>query len=101
MKESIGADLRFLTTAEGGRRTAVASGYCPVISHPIKPTLSNGCWITWEGPPRAVPPGGAARVTLTFLNPKSVGDWVEPGRPFQVREGRRVVAEGIFTDGPG
>ena len=90
MRRDIEATVRFLSTAEGGRRSAARSGYRPQFSY------DGHDWdAVHEYPDQdEVSPGATARVYLTFLTPAAHVGRVVPGLRFQLREGRRVVGEG-------
>jgi translation elongation factor EF-Tu-like GTPase len=83
------AEVRFLTTVEGGRRTPVKTGYRGQFFY-------DGCdWDAIHTYPDVewVHPGDTVRTLIWFLSPeKHLGKMV-PGK----REGKKLVARGKVT----
>lgn len=95
----IEATVRYLTTAEGGRKSGVASGYRGQFSYDGDdsdgihsfPDFEEGAFI---------PLGETVRTRIAFPPDRwelrhSKG--IVEGMSFDVREGRRVVARGVVT----
>jgi elongation factor Tu len=91
------ATVEFLTTAEGGRRSAVSTGYRPQF-------FFNGvdydCEIDF-GSDAAVTPGDTveARIRLSENASAALADQMTEGVNFSLREGVRTVARGIVAGG--
>lgn len=88
----IEAEITFLNTAEGGRRTPALSGYRPQFYY------GEQDWDAIHTYPdvELVYPGQTARVLLTFLSPERQVGRLHPGMRFQCREGQRVIANGVI-----
>jgi translation elongation factor EF-Tu-like GTPase len=86
----IEAEIRFLTTEEGGRHTPVRSGYRPQFYY------DGHDWDAHQEYPDIewVHPGETARTLLWFLSPDAHLGRVHVGMEFEVREGARVVGRG-------
>jgi elongation factor Tu len=84
------AQLRVLTTAEGGRRTAFATGYRPQFHLRTADTVG----LIDLGPGEVAEPGSTvtAEITLGVRLP------LTSGQGFAVREGGRTVAAGTIID---
>lgn len=87
------AELTFLTTEEGGRRHPVESGYRGQFHY------DGRDWDAQHSYPgrEAVRPGETVTVLLTFFNPEAHRGRIYPGKEFEIREGRTVVARGRIT----
>lgn len=90
----IEAEIRFLTTEEGGRNTPVRSGYRPQFYY------DRHDWDAHQEYPDVewVHPGETARTLLRFLSPDAHLGRVQVGMEFEVREGARVVGRGRVTE---
>lgn len=89
----IEAEITFVPTEQGGRKTPTCSGYRPQFYY-------NGQdWVVDQEYPdvESVLPGQTVRALLRFLNPDAHVGRVQPGMNFEVREGARVVAHGQIT----
>ncbi|WP_092050631.1 EF-Tu C-terminal domain-related protein [Planctomicrobium piriforme] len=86
----IEAELVFVPTEQGGRKTPVATGYRPQFHY------DGSDWdASHEYPDKEwVAPGETVRAFLRFISPQAHIGRVFPGMEFQVREGARVVAQG-------
>jgi translation elongation factor EF-Tu-like GTPase len=95
----IEAEIRYLTTEEGGRRTSVCSGYRGQFFYKGNdydgfqyfPDLPDGAMVELGRPVRAL---------IRFRQEM----WedvhskrITVGMPFQIREGKRTVGRGIVT----
>ena len=89
----IEAEIRFLTSEEGGRHTPVWSGYRPQFYY------DGHDWDAHQEYPDVewVHPGETARTLLWFLSPDAHLDRVQVGMEFEVREGARAVGRGRVT----
>jgi translation elongation factor EF-Tu-like GTPase len=89
----IEAELRFLTTEEGGRRTPVYSGYVGQFHF----DLSD--WDVGHYYPEAssASPGDTVRAELSFVSPHLIADRIHVGMEFECREGRKTIARGRIT----
>lgn len=88
--------LRVTPTEEGGRRGPVFSGYRPDWDvgnlHDGEPTI-NGAKVSFEQP-SLLEPGAEGTVCLHPLAPE-LWKHVVPGQCITMREGVRVVGEGV------
>jgi translation elongation factor EF-Tu-like GTPase len=93
MVRHIEATIRFLSTAEGGRRTPVFSGYRPQFFY------NDRDWDAEHEYPdaEAVHPGDTVRAYLRFFRPEAQVNRVQVGMPFAIREGAHTVAVGTVT----
>lgn len=82
----------FLTESEGGRRTAMHSGYRPQFA--FHGTDIGGS-ITFTSPTEVVAPGDLATLTVEFYADLPVA--LEVGSRFTIREGSRTVGVGTVT----
>jgi|ERR1051326_4252018 elongation factor Tu len=89
----IEAEIRLLTTEEGGRHTPARSGYRPQFYY------EGHDWDAHQEYPDAewVHPDETARTLLWFLSPDDHLGRVHVGMEFEVREGARVVGRGRIT----
>ncbi len=86
----IEVELRFLTTAEGGRKGPAHSGYRPQVFYDGRDWDANHEYPDVE----RANPGDTVRAYLCFLSPQEHEGKLVPGKTFQIREGQKVVAEG-------
>src|SRR5205807_8066428 len=86
----IEAEVTFVPTEQGGRKTPAFSGYRPQFYY------DGHDWDADQEYPdvESVAPGQTVRALLRFLSPDLQVGRVHPGMEFQVREGARVVAHG-------
>ena len=87
------AEIYYLTEAEGGRKTPVASGYRGQFYYDGK---------DWDAPQVFIDkewcnPGEKVKVQLTTASPFLHFGKFETGKTFKVREGARTVGEGVIT----
>ncbi len=92
------ATIRLPLPEEGGRRTPMRTGYhAAVFLRPETPDSGNDALLTMEDREWCWP-GEECAVRLTFICPELVQDVLWPGKTFEIREGRRVVARGTITE---
>jgi translation elongation factor EF-Tu-like GTPase len=89
----IEAEITFVPTEQGGRKTLAFSGYRPQFYY------DEHDWDAEHEYPdvESVAPGQTVRALLRFLSPEMHVGRMHPGTEFQVREGARVVAHGRVT----
>ena len=87
------AEITFIPTAEGGRKTPVYSDYRPQFYY------EGRDWDAVHEYPDVdtVLPGQTVRALLRFLSPDVLIDRIHLGMEFQIREGARVVGHGRIT----
>ncbi|MEO7972158.1 MAG: elongation factor Tu [Thermoanaerobaculia bacterium] len=87
------AEVTFLSSGEGGRRSPARSNYRPQFHY------EGHDWDAVHEYPDvdSVNPGETARVLLRFLTPEEHLGRVVPGLEFSIREGARIVARGRIT----
>jgi hypothetical protein len=83
------ADITFLPAGEGGRRRPIVDGYQGDLYY------DDAYWLAmYSFPGGAAEPGETTSARLTFVSPELHRGRLYPGKEFEVREGRRVVARG-------
>ena len=90
------AELRYLTTEEGGRRTPANSGYRPHVKFPFSEMLTSGQQ-TFIGRD-SVKPGETIKAEIMILSPHFFENMLEVGMEFEVGEGQHVVAIGKLLE---
>ena len=88
------AILTLLRTEEGGRKTAIASGYRP--SFYIGDLQADGA-IELLGVDQQVP-GETMSVRIRFLHPENFGKALLVGVDFEAREGTKRIGSGKITE---
>jgi elongation factor Tu len=90
----IEAEITFLSTENGGRRSAAKSGYRPTHDFGLD-TLNDAAheYIGME----SVSPGQSARANLWLLVPEYQNGRLYPGFKFTVKEGPRIVGHGVVV----
>lgn len=90
------AELRYLSTQEGGRITPVKSGYRPHVKFPFSKIMTSGQqkFIDKE----IVYPGDTVQAEITILSPQYFENLLEIGMEFEVGEGSRIVAFGELIE---
>ena len=91
----IEAELRFLTTSEGGRRGRVRSGYRTVHNFDLGGALTDATHI-YQGVD-IVNPGESATAHLTLVDPHPLRHMLREGANFTVQEGLKIIAYGRIT----
>lgn len=81
--------LRFLSTAEGGRRTLAYSNYRPQFFYNGHHYDANHTY-----PKEGIAPGDTTEAEITFLSPRLHQNRIYPGMTFEIYEGTQKVAEG-------
>ena len=89
----IEAEITFVPTELGGRKTPAFSGYRPQFYY------DGTDWDAEQEYPdvESVLPGQTVRALLRFFRPEAHVGRVHVGLEFEVREGSRVVARGRVT----
>lgn len=90
------AELTLLSTEEGGRRTAIASGYRP--NHVFEGTGDQGHWfgqIVFDGDP--MEPGESGPVSVDFMYRPGLRKYLAPGTQWRIQEGARLVGTAVIT----
>jgi translation elongation factor EF-Tu-like GTPase len=90
-RPDIEAQITFLATEQGGRKSGAFSGYRPQFAY------DGMDWDAVHTYPdnEVVYPGQTVRVILSFLSPEQHVGKLWPGKTFQCREGQKVVANGV------
>ena len=89
----IEVELKLLPTEQGGRRAPIFSGFAGVFC-----CDGGECDSVYElHQTEFVFPGQRARAFITFRHPELQMGRPEPGKSFQLCQGRRVVGEGRVT----
>src|ERR1700744_2508347 len=89
----IEAEITFVSTEQGGRKSPAFSGYRPQFYY------DGMDWAAQQEYPdvEKVLPGQTVRTLLTFFRPEAHFGRVFQGMEFTVREGSRTVAHGKVT----
>jgi elongation factor Tu len=94
-KPDFEAEIEFLATEDGGRRTPFGTGYRP--NHRFGDRVEiNDALHTYhrEGP---VAPGESVAASLSLLSAERVSGELHVGMQFTVQEGGRIVGRGVIT----
>ncbi len=89
----IEAEISFVPTEQGGRRTLAFSGYRPQFYYDGRDWDAEHAYPDVE----SVSPGQTVRALLWFFSPHKHVGRVYPGMEFQIREGDRTVGRGKIT----
>ena len=89
----IEANVYFLTTAEGGRKSPADSGYRPQFHY------NNQDWVASLSFPDTENSrlGETVRTYIGFMSPKEHFGNISIGTEFQIREGAKVFGKGVVT----
>ncbi len=87
------ADIYYLTEREGGRRTAVASGYRGQFHYDNQDWDAGQQFLDKE----LCQPGDTVKVLLQTASPDFHIGKLFIGKDFEIREGVKVVGKGIIT----
>jgi len=90
------AELKYLTTEEGGRRAPANSGYRPHVKFPFSKMMTSGEQ-TFIGKD-SVKPGETVKAEIMILSPQFFENMLEIGMQFEVGEGNRIVATGKLIE---
>ena len=88
------AEITFLTTEEGGRKTPAFSGYRPQFYVDGQDFVVVHKFFDGTEP---VYPGQTVKAYLSFTYPEYLVKVLHPGKEFLIREGQRVIARGSVT----
>jgi len=90
----IEAEISFLPTEKGGRRSAALSGYRPTHDFGLGGTLNDAAheYIECE----AVQPGQTANANMWFIAPEYQEGRLSAGFKFTVQEGSHIVGHGTI-----
>ncbi len=91
LPRDIEAEIYFLTTEEGGRKSYALNGYRPQFFYYGK---------DWDAPHEypdveKVNPGDTVRAFLGFLSPQEHVNKIHVGMEFLIREGSKTVGRGV------
>ncbi|MBD3638270.1 MAG: hypothetical protein HUJ25_13035 [Crocinitomicaceae bacterium] len=86
------AELYFLTTEEGGRKTPCRSGFRPIMRIPELDTATTASpkFINQE----IVSPGETVIASITLLVPEMFKNYMQTGKGFELFEGHNRIAKG-------
>lgn len=90
------AELQYLTTEEGGRKTPAFSGYRPQVKFAFSNNQTSGQqkFINKE----TVYPGDKVFAEIAIISTDFLVDKLEIGLAFDFREGSRIIGTGIITE---
>jgi translation elongation factor EF-Tu-like GTPase len=86
----ITAEFRLLTSTEGGRQTAIVSGYRPSLY--LGELQTDGAIRLLDRDEQA--PGETANVLITLLHPERWGQLLKANAEFEAKEGLKTVGYG-------
>jgi len=89
------ADITFLRTEEGGRTGPVIDGYRGQFHYEGNDSHLGAEYTFASNDP--VQPGESTEALIWLLTPEAHTGHLYPGRDFEIREGRQVVARGRIT----
>jgi len=91
----IEAQISFLPTEQGGRRSLALSGYRPNHDFGLDGMLNDAAheYIGCE----SAAPGQTVNANMWFLAPQYQEGHLHPGFKFTVQEGSRIVGHGVVT----
>lgn len=95
------ASLKLFSTDEGGRKTAISSGYRP--NHVFEYESNERTLYTYIGDiqfneAEIVNPGDEKEVTVRFLAHQSIEKYLEIGRKWWIHEGSIKIGEATILD---
>lgn len=93
LSQDIEGVVTFLTAADGGRSTPAQSGYRPQFHYDGYDWDARQIYPDVE----KVEPGMTVRVLFSFTRPQQHDGKLHVGKPFLIREGRRIVGYGAVT----
>jgi translation elongation factor EF-Tu-like GTPase len=89
------ADVTYVTTAEGGRKTPAKSGYRPTCDFGVPGVCNDSAHFfvgrTW------VAPGESVLTKIHLISPESLKGRLHVGQSFEVKEGARVTARAVIV----
>lgn len=90
------ADLKYLTTQEGGRKTAAFSGYRPQVKFDFTEMQTSGqqTFLNKE----SVYPGDTVEAAIRILSVEHFANRLTEDMAFEFREGSRIIGTGIITN---
>lgn len=94
----IRVEMRFLTTEEGGRHAPAGTKYRPQFYYESNPEGTD-----WDAQhefigTETVAPGETIQSYVCFMSPEKHVGLIKVGTEFKLREGHRVVAEGVVME---
>jgi translation elongation factor EF-Tu-like GTPase len=92
-KPDVKVTLRFLTTAEGGRKTLAYSNYRPQFYYGNHHYVVNHRF-----PKEGIAPGEQTQAELEFMSPELLWGKLGVGTVFYIYEGQQKVAEGKILE---
>ena len=86
------AEIKYLSTDEGGRSTPIKSGYRPHIKFPFSKMMTSAQqkFINQD----IVNPGETVNAEIMILSPNFFKHMLKVGMEFKVGEGSKIVANG-------
>ncbi len=96
LKPSFIAELKYKTTAEGGRMTAAVSGYRPAIKFPFDKILTSGKQVFLDK--KNVDPRDTVRAEITILATSYFKNRLYEGLDFVFTEGERIIGTVVIKE---
>ena len=91
----IEAKIKFITTAQGGRKSSAISGYRPNHDFGLDGMLNDATHEYIDT--KMVAPGQTVMANMWFLAAQYQVGRLHPGFRFTVQEGSRIVGHGVIT----
>lgn len=90
------AELKYLTSEEGGRKTPASSGYRPQIKFPFSEMQTSGqqVFINKE----EVYPGDSVKAQITIISDNYFAGKLYEGLNFEFLEGSRIIGTGVILE---
>ena len=86
------AELKYRTSAEGGRLTAAGNGYRPAVKFPFSTMLTSGRQTFLDK--EIVHPGETVKASIKIISVDYFANKLEEGMIFEFSEGPRIIGTG-------
>lgn len=90
------ADLKYLTSEEGGRKTPAFSGYRPQVKFDFSEMQTSGQQTFLNKD--TVYPGDTVEVAIRILSVEHFANTLAEGMAFEFREGSKIIGTGIIAN---
>ena len=90
------AELKYLTTEEGGRKTPALSGYRPQVKFDFSVMETSGQQTFLNK--KIVYPGDTVLAAIKIVSVTSFANSLKVGMTFEIREGSKIVGHGKITE---
>jgi translation elongation factor EF-Tu-like GTPase len=90
------AELNYLTTEQGGRRTPAYSGYWPQVKFAFSEMQTGGQQIFLDK--EIVNPGESVKAEISLLSSEFLKNSLKTGLVFEFREGSKIMGTGKILE---